>query len=55
MPPQNIYVICALFQAENNQGPKDPGRNFGLPPIAKKKFFLIENLFPEQNYHQRYL
>ena len=37
MPPQNIYLVCELFQAENNQDPKDPVRNFGLPQLQKKK------------------
>ena len=25
-----MYLACELFQGENNQGPKDSGRNFDL-------------------------
>lgn len=25
--PPNVFLACGLFQAENNQGPKDPGRD----------------------------
>ena len=32
-----MYLVCELFQAENNQDPKDPVRNFGLPQLPKKK------------------
>ena len=28
----NISLACGLFWAENNQGPKDSGRTFDLPP-----------------------
>ena len=36
LPPQNVSLSCGLFQAENNQGPKDSGRNFNLPPNCIK-------------------
>ena len=29
--PLNVSLACGLFQAENNQGPKDSERNFDLP------------------------
>ena len=29
---KNVSLTYGLFQTENNQGPKDSGRNFGLPP-----------------------
>ena len=31
LPPQNVCLTCKLFCAENNQGPKDSGRNFDFP------------------------
>ena len=31
LPGQNVSFTCRLFQAENNRGPKDSGRNFDLP------------------------
>ena len=38
LPPQNVSLVCRLFPAENNQGPKDSGRNFDLPPNCLKEF-----------------
>ena len=32
-----MSLACRLVQAENNQGPKDSGRNFALPPQLPKK------------------
>ena len=29
--PQNVCLAWEIFQAENNQGPKDSGRNLDLP------------------------
>ena len=37
LPPPNASMACGLFQAENNQGPKDSGRNFELPHNCLKK------------------
>lgn len=31
LPPQNISLAYGLLQAENNQGPKNLGRNFDFP------------------------
>lgn len=31
LPPHNVSLVYRLFQAENNQDPKDSGRNFDLP------------------------
>ena len=30
--PSDISLSCELFGAENNQGPRDPGRNYDLFP-----------------------
>ena len=32
--PRNVSLLCGLFQAENNQGPKNSGRNINLPSNA---------------------
>ena len=39
---QNVSLACGSFQVLNNQGPKDSGRNFDLPPITA--WNLIEGL-----------
>ena len=31
---QNVSLACGSFQVLNNQGPKDSGRSFDLPPIT---------------------
>lgn len=36
LPFQNVSLACGLLQAENNQGPKNSGRNIG-PLMALKK------------------
>ena len=35
-PLQNVSFACGLFQAENNQVPKDLGRIFDLAPNCLK-------------------
>ena len=32
-PPPNVSLTRGLFQAENNQGPKDSGRHFAISPL----------------------
>ena len=34
LPPQYFSLACGLFQVENNQGPKNSGRNFDLSPLT---------------------
>ena len=29
-------LACRSFSAENNQGPNDSGRNYGLPELPEK-------------------
>ena len=29
--PNNVSLACRLFLLKKNQGPKDSGKNFGLP------------------------
>lgn len=36
LPPSNISWAFRVFLAENNQGPKDSGRNFDFPPNCLK-------------------
>ena len=36
LPSQNVSLVCRLFQAENNQDPKDLGRNFDFPSNCLK-------------------
>ena len=36
LPPQNVSLAWGLFQADDNQGPKDSGRTFDLPPNCLK-------------------
>ena len=38
LPPQNVSLACRLFQAENNQSPRDSGKNFDLLPNCLKEF-----------------
>ena len=37
---QNVSLVCRLFPAENNQGPKDSGKNFDHPHNCTQKFRL---------------
>ena len=34
LPLQSVPLACALFLAENNQGPKDSGRPMAFPQAA---------------------
>ena len=53
LPPQNVSLAYGLLQAENNEGLKNSGRNFELPPNCLKKN-LGRKPVPKQSHLQRY-